>query len=100
MLKRTGLLRIIATTSSRLTCLLIALGSAGIGLADDAALEDRDWQLFSSDNFRVHSVLKEARTVELIRQLEAMQVALGQMAMRLGQHDAALHLLQTTILIR
>lgn len=41
------------------------------------ALLERDWKLITSDNFRVHSVLSEERTTELLRQLEVMRVALG-----------------------
>ena len=47
-------------------------------LADDTvALDAREWQLVRSDNFRIVSVLGEARTIELLRQLEIMHASLA-----------------------
>lgn len=38
-------------------------------------LEKRQWSRITSDNFRVHSVLGETRTIELLRWLEVMRSA-------------------------
>ncbi len=40
-------------------------------------LEERDWILMTSDNFRVHSMVGEDRTAELLRHLEVMHSAFG-----------------------
>jgi len=45
--------------------------------AHGAALEEREWILMTSDNFRVHSVLGDERTAELLRHLEVMHATLG-----------------------
>ncbi len=50
---------------------------SGFADASDVPLEERDWRIITSDNFRVHTVLGDDRTVELLRQLEVMRVALG-----------------------
>lgn len=59
-----------------LSCLLLWPAA---GLAD-AALEDRDWQQVSSENFTVGSVLGEERTTELLRHLEIMRASLANTA--------------------
>lgn len=55
---------------------LLILAAAPGGASGDA-LEDREWKLITSDNFRVHSLLGVTRTTEMLRQLEVMRVALG-----------------------
>lgn len=48
------------------------------GAADDTLpLDAREWREFRSDHFRIASVLDEARTIELLRQLEIMHASLG-----------------------
>jgi len=49
-------------------CVWLVAGNVALG----APLDDRDWILMTSDNFRVHSVLGEQRTTELLRHLEVM----------------------------
>ena len=59
----------------RLALTLLAL--SGFAIASDVALDEREWKLLTSENFRVHTVLSDERTTELLRQLEVMRVALG-----------------------
>jgi hypothetical protein len=56
--------------------ILLVLAAAPLS-ASGEALEDRDWKLITSENFRVHSLLSVERTTEMLRQLEVMRVALG-----------------------
>lgn len=56
--------------------LLLALGGPDVQ-AERTPLAERDWQEISSENFRIHSVLGEERTVELLRHLEVMRATLG-----------------------
>ncbi|MCH9693666.1 MAG: tetratricopeptide repeat protein [Gammaproteobacteria bacterium] len=44
--------------------------------ADSVPLEERDWKLVTSENFRVHTVLDEDTTFNLLRRLEVMRSAL------------------------
>jgi tetratricopeptide (TPR) repeat protein len=60
---------------NRLTLTFLAL--SGFASASDVALDEREWKLLTSENFRVHTVLSDERTTELLRQLEVMRVALG-----------------------
>ena len=46
-------------------------------LAAGEPLDEREWLDVRSENFRIRSVLSEARTVELLRHLEIMHQALG-----------------------
>ena len=54
----------------------IALALIATTAIGDELLE-RDWRLLTSENFRVHTVLSDDRTTELLRQLEVMRSALG-----------------------
>lgn len=45
------------------------------GIASAESLEERDWMLVSTDNFRLHSVLDKERTLDLLRTLEVMRAA-------------------------
>ncbi len=65
-------LRIAATVAA------ISLLSVGAGLASELPLDERDWTLMTSSNFRVHSVLSSQRTAELLRHLEIMRAALDE----------------------
>jgi len=49
-------------------CTWMVAGNVALG----KPLDDRDWILMTSDNFRVHSVLEQDRTAELLRHLEVM----------------------------
>ncbi len=51
----------------------LTLGNAALG----EPLDERDWILMTSDNFRVHSVLDKERTAELLRHLEVMHATFG-----------------------
>ncbi len=57
-------------------CLVSLLLLLTAETATGEALEERDWKLVTSPNFRVHSVLDLDRTRELVRHLEAMRLAL------------------------
>jgi tetratricopeptide (TPR) repeat protein len=57
--------------------LVLGLWLAAAAADDSVALDARDWQVVRSDNFRIVSVLGEARTIELLRQLEIMRASIG-----------------------
>ena len=48
-----------------------------VSLAVGETLDEREWLDVRSENFRIHSVLGEKRTIELLRHLEIMHEALG-----------------------
>ncbi len=54
-------------------CVWMVAGNVALG----ELLDDRDWILMTSDNFRVHSVLGEKRTAKLLRHLEVMHSTFG-----------------------
>jgi len=60
----------------RRSLLTLALATQGAAIAHGAALEEREWQLVTSENFRIHSVLGTERTTELLRHLEIMRKTL------------------------
>ncbi len=49
-------------------CTWMVAGNVALG----EPVDERDWILMTSDNFRVHSVLGKERTAELLRHLEVM----------------------------
>ncbi|MBT8083364.1 MAG: tetratricopeptide repeat protein [Gammaproteobacteria bacterium] len=57
--------------------LLFGLWLASAAADDTVSLDARDWHAVRSDNFRIVSVLGEARTIELLRQLEIMHASVG-----------------------
>jgi len=57
--------------------LLLVAWNLAAAAASGQALEERDWIVMTSDNFRVHSVLDERRTKELLRHLEVMHATFG-----------------------
>ena len=63
--------------TARLALFLICVWSTATLSESDVPLEDKAWQDVRSDNFRIYSVLAPARTVELLRHLEIMRAALG-----------------------
>jgi Tfp pilus assembly protein PilF len=58
--------------------LLLLAGRVSSAYASDVPLDERDWSLVTSENFRVHTVLGEERTAELLRHLEVMRAALDE----------------------
>jgi Tfp pilus assembly protein PilF len=62
-----------------LTAALAVLVLAGPAFAEapGEALSDRPWIEVTSPHFRIYSVLKEERTVELLKHLEIMRATLG-----------------------
>jgi tetratricopeptide (TPR) repeat protein len=61
--------------ATRLTILLCTLWLPAV-FADAVPLDERDWKLITSENFRVHTVLDDAPTFKLLRHLEVMRSAL------------------------
>ena len=61
---------------SGLLLIALCLSSPETGGAEQT-LDDREWRQVSSENFRIKSVLSEARTEELLRHLEIMRSSLG-----------------------
>ncbi len=60
------------SAAARHFVIAVCAWSAAVSVALGQPLDDRDWILMTSDNFRVHSVLGEQRTAELLRHLEVM----------------------------
>jgi tetratricopeptide (TPR) repeat protein len=56
--------------------LLLLAGLFSNAYTSDIPLDERDWSLVTSENFRVHTVLGGERTAELLRHLEVMRAAL------------------------
>lgn len=63
-----------AKTFMSALCAWMLAGSVALG----ERLDERDWILMTSDNFRVHSVLDEERTAALLRHLEVMHASFGE----------------------
>ena len=64
-------------TIFRIAIFATGLWCVAVQSAPGEPLEERDWILMTSANFRVHSVLDEDRTAELLRHLEVMHTTLG-----------------------
>ncbi len=69
-------------TMRRLLIRLLAAAPLALGIVAYAAtpIDEREWIEVRSDNFKVYSVLGEARSSELLRHLEVMRSSLGDSA--------------------
>lgn len=60
------------SAAARHIVIAVCASLAAVGVALGEPLDERDWILMTSDNFRVHSALGEKRTAEMLRHLEVM----------------------------